>query len=214
MVTALFLLACVESNLVSVSTEDGFEDTGVLEVEEEVPATVDADGDGWSEDLDCDDLDDRRHPEAVETCNNIDDDCDGSIDNGAVPDTDDDDLGDLTDEYETLLTPWLHPDGDEDRFVFYVEDGAWSSFDVEVWLYQVPEEADYTLELFWIEDDDGAYRGLVESSDVHGYGGFEVVNHGGSAGRDDSGWYELVVRSVDGSSCAVPYQLQILVGGW
>jgi hypothetical protein len=47
----------------------------------------DADGDGYDSSVDCDDNDPAVHPGALETCNGIDDDCDGQID---------EDLGSLT----------------------------------------------------------------------------------------------------------------------
>ncbi len=40
----------------------------------------DADGDGFEEDVDCDDQDGTVHPGADETCNGQDDDCDGRVD--------------------------------------------------------------------------------------------------------------------------------------
>jgi large repetitive protein len=47
---------------------------------------------------DCDDTDDSIYPSAAETCNGVDDDCDGDIDEGIggmwYPDTDDDGFGD------------------------------------------------------------------------------------------------------------------------
>ena len=45
---------------------------------------VDADFDGHSADEDCDDSDALVHPGADESCNGVDDDCDGAIDNGPV----------------------------------------------------------------------------------------------------------------------------------
>ncbi len=78
---------------------------------------ADADGDGYgdaststvscsrpsgyvADDSDCDDGDDTVHPAAAESCNGVDDDCDGSIDDGAgdattwYADTDNDGYGD------------------------------------------------------------------------------------------------------------------------
>ena len=47
-------------------------------------APVDADGDGYAEGEDCDDGDSLVHPGARETCNEVDDDCDGRIDDGVM----------------------------------------------------------------------------------------------------------------------------------
>jgi hypothetical protein len=50
------------------------------------PGTVDEDGDGYFED-DCDDTDPNVNPGTVETCNGIDDDCDGVVDDVGSPPT-------------------------------------------------------------------------------------------------------------------------------
>jgi hypothetical protein len=44
----------------------------------------DADADGWPSSLDCDDGDSAVFPSAAETCNGLDDDCDGLVDAGAL----------------------------------------------------------------------------------------------------------------------------------
>ncbi|RME22418.1 MAG: hypothetical protein D6798_15835 [Deltaproteobacteria bacterium] len=43
----------------------------------------DRDGDGYDQDIDCNDEDPEVHPDAVERCNEVDDDCNGEIDDGA-----------------------------------------------------------------------------------------------------------------------------------
>ena len=44
-------------------------------------SSVDLDGDGWTNDLDCDDADEDVNPDADEDCGDgIDNDCDGDID--------------------------------------------------------------------------------------------------------------------------------------
>jgi len=72
-------------------------------------AAVDADGDGHLSDTDCDDDDPAVHPEAQEACNDIDDDCDGEVDEGldqtVFLDADGDGWGDDEATLEACETP-------------------------------------------------------------------------------------------------------------
>ncbi|MDP2309499.1 MAG: MopE-related protein [Pseudomonadota bacterium] len=60
--------------------------------------SIDADGDGYTSDVDCDDANARIYPGATERCNSVDDDCDGAVDEGVgsawYEDADGDDYGD------------------------------------------------------------------------------------------------------------------------
>jgi hypothetical protein len=61
---------------------------GIGDPKDDTAPMVDADGDGWGEDEDCDDGDPTVHPGAAELCNDLDDDCDGLVD-GQDPDLQD-----------------------------------------------------------------------------------------------------------------------------
>jgi Putative metal-binding motif len=63
-----------------------------------VPEVVDVDLDGWASDDDCDDNNPTVFPSAIEQCNNIDENCDGVVDEGMPP-----------------MTNWFW-DGDDDGF--------------------------------------------------------------------------------------------------
>ena len=181
----------------------------------------DADGDGFTAaEGDCDDGLASVNPGVTEDiCDNLDNDCDGTIDEDSTFDEwerngdNAANLGDLTDSGETILVGSLHNSSDIDRYQFRVTDGAASWFDIEAWLYNIPLNADYSLELEWIEDSNGQGRGVIATSDSSGMGGFEMVETSGTTGLDDSGLYELRVMSSSGADCTARYTIQLLIGG-
>ena len=181
----------------------------------------DVDGDGVSAaDGDCDELRSDVHPYGQDTtCDGVDQDCSGTADDSAPGDdlepndADPADLGDLGEAGERVLLGTAFPQGDVDGYRFSVEDGVFSVFDVEAWLYDVPPDVDVALELTWTRDSDGAARGVVATVDEAGPGGDEHLNWAGTALEDDSGSYTLRLITT-GQSCSQSYLLQVLVGSW
>lgn len=70
------------------------------------------------EEFDCDDSDISIHPEITEICNNVDDDCDGAVDEGipwiSWPDNDGDGLGSTSTGDCELIDGWVTAPGDCD----------------------------------------------------------------------------------------------------
>ncbi|MCP4809296.1 MAG: hypothetical protein GY913_12040 [Proteobacteria bacterium] len=80
MLLLIALFGCRNKDYVPAgdSSEPGATDSSPPD--SEPPAEVDADGDGFNEDDDCDDNDSRTYPGAEERCDEVDNDCDGDID--------------------------------------------------------------------------------------------------------------------------------------
>jgi hypothetical protein len=178
----------------------------------------DPDGDGVNvEDGDCDELRADVRPNAPDdTCDGVDQDCDGAPDDawggdpleGATPVA----LGDFGDGGTTLALAFAFPNGDVDAYTFYARDEDFAIFDIEAWIYDVPPGVDLALALEWT-DADGVARGTVATADAGGPGADELLEWPGEAWEDDSGTYTLHVTA-QGGDCAQAYLLQLLVGSW
>ncbi|MDP6932906.1 MAG: putative metal-binding motif-containing protein, partial [Myxococcota bacterium] len=92
----------VLSTILFTGCERGFKEVNLDSGSEEVVDTgveiVDADGDGYGEEVDCDDEDASINPGATEACDGVDNDCSGEIDDAVgdiwYEDADEDGYGD------------------------------------------------------------------------------------------------------------------------
>jgi len=179
----------------------------------------DADDDGYTEaDGDCDDGRADVNPGVtLDTCDGVDSDCDDEVDEDFDLDVHEpnDDLpvavGSLVNEGQMQVYGYLFDTSDVDRFEIEVEEDTFGWFSVEVWLYGTPENAVYEVELYYTE---GGTPVLLGSDQATGRGSLGFIDFGGNFGVDDSGSYEVVVRAVEGSGCAAPYTVHVLLGSF
>jgi hypothetical protein len=157
-------------------------DKGIINTPED---PVDADGDGFSEEVDCDDDDPDVYPGAEEVCDGIDNNCSESIDEGltstAWPDSDGDGYGDPDGEELSCpgLEGWVDNFGDCDDTNSEANPGASEICD------DVDNNCDGVI-------DENLTGLLYPDVDGDGYGD---TDYGEEVCLDRSGWVE------DGTDC-------------
>ena len=201
------------------TADDDTADDDTADDDDDTTPEGDQDGDGYTAaEGDCDDTNDAIHPGAEDVCDAWDNDCDGRTNEDSIgydsyePNDDDGfDLGELTESQQTINS-FLHREGDQDRFLFYVYDGYLDWFYIDISAEQVPAAVDIRLELSLLDDVDHNYVGVLDTMDAAGPGGQESMSYGGGAGHDDTGTYELLVEADSGYDCDGPYTIQIVSG--
>ncbi len=133
---------------------------------------VDLDGDGFTDDEDCDDSNPNVHPDATETCDGLDTDCDGTVDNPVDPptwyaDTDGDGHGDADDVRSSCEQPtgYVSDDTDCDDADAAVNPDAQEVCDgVDNDCSGTVDGSDATDAQTWYADDDGDGEGDASSA--------------------------------------------------
>ena len=117
-------------------------------------------------------------------------------------------IGTLEDEDSFTLEARLHNDEDVDLYEVSIEDGVTNLFTLEVAISDIPDEAVFELEVFWV---DGAEVVSVESGTQSLGATVEDTSL-----VDESGDYQIAVRSLGGANCLESYTLQVdyLEWGW
>ena len=195
----------------------------------------DNDGDGFNIENDCDDSDPNVHPGADDsTCDRLDNDCDGVIDDdwnldATEPNQTSDqalfigNLGSGSNEQSVLTqTAYIFDESDIDAFYFYTVDG-WTDGGFEVDLDGIPLGVDIAFAVDYIPEVDDGTGTLVPDwpniatdvriEDSNGIGESEsgCIGEPGlcSTTGYSTGFYAVRVYSMLGSDCTVMYTLTI-----
>jgi hypothetical protein len=181
------------------------------------PNAIDDDGDGWTENQgDCDDTNTVVNPDMPEICDDVDNDCDGSInEEDADPYESNDtlatayDFGNVgdsfwVDETVNLTDVTLHMDSDEDWFVWETGDIIIiDNVNIDVTVTSLPATGTYTVELYDINDN-----AVVDSAS--GSGTLRVSYSGDWLDDDETDWaVRIYANSWAPGSCGTLYKLII-----
>ncbi len=169
---------------------------------------VDVDGDGVSpDDGDCDDRDADVFPGQIDTCDGVDSDCDGEIDEDAEDWTEPAEPGAAVEldpptvDPEQLVEGLLYSDLDVDVYAFELEDHWSSLYTLDITLDNIPTDATYRLT---VEPPGG--NTAVE----YGTGRIGVTFDDEVWDDTDAGWWTVTVDSLGGADCSQSYWLEIV----
>ena len=212
----LYVIACTQIGLVPNPDVDRKDDLSVVVEEEDLADYLDLDGDGYSvEEGDCEDSDAGIFPGQIDVCDDVDNDCDGIIDedvnaDGWEPNDSYAYFSGLYEEADTLhFEGVLSTSADVDRFQWYVTDPIGGFFQISIQLDVLSENTDYIAELWLIEDYLGHPGGLLQTVNNGTYGEQESIEQSGIPFYDDAGLYEVVIYAFDGGGCDAIYNLEI-----
>lgn len=208
-------------HVITLSALDGEGKVGSDSVTVEVrdALNVDDDRDGYTENEgDCDDGDPSLNPGRTDTCDDLDNDCDGALndpfwdsyepnDSSASPH----DLGEVdgsviwTGSSVTLAGQTLHAATDEDWFRLDVDDDAfYDNVNLNVYVTGLPSAGMYKVEL--LLQDGSSWN--VKSSTT-GFGSLYVGFTGDVWDGDEDIWAVRVSAITWAPQCTTPYTLQI-----
>lgn len=170
---------------------DGRTDEGTI--------AYDDDGDGLTEQAgDCNDRDAQTLPGATERPNCRDDDCDQTVDEGTTLPHDDDGYehpdgvayrwDGIGRRFETEVRIVSRDRTDREAFQFWSDDGGWDSWGIDVVGVRIPANSVYQVEIRRVDG------GTMATGELSADG--QVVGVTGAAFRDDSAFYEVVLRPV------------------
>ena len=197
------------------------------------PNDFDNDGDGYTPNQgDCDDNDALVNPGMTDVCDDIDNDCNGLIN---------DPMADIY-EYEPLNLTWspndtydtgwdlgevddplwnndtievsglsLHNDADEDWFTWFADDEYYDNVSIAITV-DIPYSGTYVVELYQVDNGNWSNWGSWNLEDSASGGGFLQVTYGGDMFDDDEDYFAIRVHSMswDITACNLTYDFYIV----
>jgi len=190
-----------------VEPADTEDDTGGDEAD---PLAVDDDSDGYTENQgDCDDTDETIFPGAEDVCDGISNDCDEDIDEDALDEYEPNDtvhwsLG-IVGSDTIELDAFLHSEDDIDRFDYSINDGFIDLvLGIRIALSGFTSDIAYKMTIVEVAS------GLKVFEEFKTAGVEELVyRHNDSILGDESGMYQIQIKSLGGYGCSEPYTLTI-----